>query len=106
MIFTGVKQAANEKAAAGVAALPVIRVADNGYAIVAERPYSFHPGDHYLTIVLAISPHARLGVGRELVTWMFNSQDKGYSTGHYFPESEAADALADFETRGKRKAAK
>jgi len=102
MIFTGVKQAANEKAAAELAELPVIRIASNGYEVVAERMWSLHPGDHYLTIVLARSPKDQRAYGDEFVTWGFNKQDGGFFEGHYWPSFNAADAVKDFETRGRK----
>lgn len=83
-------------------ALPTLRVAHNGYEVIAERAWSLHPGDSYLTIVLARSPEGRGSWGREFVTWGFNRQTGGYFEGHYFPETSAQGAAKDFESRGKR----
>jgi hypothetical protein len=105
MIFTGVEKAEAEKAplraTTALFALPAIRKASSGFEVVIERPYSFVPGDHFLSIVLARSTGERLGLNRQLVTWMHNRQDGGYSSGHYFNETHPEEAIEDFETRGR-----
>lgn len=82
---------------------PALRVASNGFDVIAERPYSAHPGDHYLSVVLARSPLMTGERGhREWVTWTYNAQSNNYSSGHYFPHAKAAEAFDDFLTRGVR----
>jgi len=60
---------------------------------LAFRPYSSHPDDHYLSVVLRINEKG------ECVTHLFNSSDGGYSLGHYHGGDFTA-ALADFNQRG------
>lgn len=60
--------------------------------IHAEKPYSTHPDDGHLRIVLATSNKG------EYVTWAFNKQDGGFFWGHYFGDDYDA-ALADFNKR-------
>ena len=60
-------------------------------AIIARRPYSAHPDDYYLEIVL------RRFHG-QYVTHSYNTEDDGYSLGHYHGQDFAA-ALEDFKTR-------
>ena len=57
-----------------------------------EKPYSDHPDDSYLFVVL------RRNFKGEYVTHLFNNQSGGYSNGHYFEEAE--EALADYRKRG------
>jgi hypothetical protein len=73
--------------------------------IILEKPYSNHPGDHYLSIVLAEVPGGR----KKFVTWLSNNECGGFSEGHYhdvFPGDDPADVLAnaveDFKKRGVR----
>ena len=60
--------------------------------IIASKPYSTHPDDSYLSIVV------RENHKGEYVTHMYNSIDKGYHLGHYFETLE--DAMTDFKKRG------
>lgn len=60
--------------------------------ILAAKPYSDHPGDHYLSIVLAQNFKG------EYVTWLHNSQDGGFYSGHYFG-NDIVSATKDFEKR-------
>jgi hypothetical protein len=62
-----------------------------------EKPYSDHPDDHFLSIVL------RENFKGELVTHLYNAQSGGYSNGHYHGVDWGA-ALADFHSRGKASA--
>ncbi len=59
-----------------------------------QKPYSSHPGDKHLTVVLA-----RTGGHHPWVTWVHNSQDGGYFWGHYFETLK--DANEDFRKRGR-----
>jgi len=61
--------------------------------ILLEKPYSNHPGDSHLTMVLARWHN-------KFVTWGYNMQDQGFFWGHYFQESELEKALDDFNKRG------
>lgn len=63
--------------------------------ILGRKPYSSHPDDDYLQVVLAKveTPHRQ-----EFVTWVFNTQNNGYGHGHYFENLK--EALADFNSRG------
>lgn len=61
--------------------------------LLAFRPYSSHPDDHYLSVVLRINEKS------EYVTHVFNSSDGGYSLGHYHGGNITA-ALEDFNKRG------
>lgn len=59
---------------------------------IASKPYSSHPDDYYLSIVL------HKNFKGEFVTHMANSEDGGFYHGRYFDNLE--DAMKDFETRG------
>lgn len=59
--------------------------------LIATRPATAHPDDHFLKIVL------RRFMG-QYVTHIFNTQDGGHSLGHYH-EQDLAAALADFNAR-------
>ena len=59
---------------------------------LASKPYSANPGDHYLSVVLC-----KVDGARPYVTWMKNSEDKGFHSGHYFETLEGA--LHDFNNR-------
>ena len=61
--------------------------------ILLEKPYSNHPGDKHLSIVLA-------KWNGEYVTWGHNKDDGGYFWGHYFDETEYEKAIVDFKKRG------
>ena len=59
--------------------------------ILKTKPYSNHPDDHYLSIVLAKA------FGK-FVTWAYNNQDGGYFWGHYF--ETLTEAKEDYKKRG------
>ena len=61
--------------------------------ILDEKPMSDHPGDHYLSIVLAYLPKRN-----EWVTWIHNKSFGGYGNGHYFWNNEEG-AYEDFANR-------
>jgi len=58
--------------------------------ILKERNLTNHPDDHYLKVVLA-------KVGAEFVTWIKNTYDNGFYSGHYFDCIE--DATKDYYSR-------
>lgn len=60
--------------------------------IIAKKPYSNHPDDSHLSIVLYRNYKG------ELVTHMYNSQDGGYYHGHYHG-NDMEKAMEDFRTR-------
>jgi hypothetical protein len=60
--------------------------------VMAIRPASDHPADYYLWIVLR-----NIGGHHPFVTHLYNSQEGGYSSGHYF--AGYTEALNDFCTR-------
>ncbi len=60
--------------------------------IIASKPYSSHPDDSYLTVVL------HRNFKGEYVTHIHNSYDNGFHSGHYFDNLK--DAMADFHKRG------
>lgn len=62
--------------------------------IVARKPYSANPSDDYLEVVLAKVDDNNC----PCVTWIYNKQSNGYSSGHYF--TGLKEALVDFNTRG------
>lgn len=59
-----------------------------------RKPYSDHPGDAHLEVVLA---KVEFGA-HPWVTWMFNKEDGGYFWGHYFETQE--EAVKDYNERG------
>ena len=62
--------------------------------ILKRKPYSDHPDDHYLEIVLA-----KIDWGlHPFVTWGLNHESGGYFLGHYFETLEEAEE--DFEKSG------
>ena len=61
--------------------------------IIAKKPYSNHPDDSFLSIVL------HRNFKGELVTHMHNAQDGGYYHGRYHG-NDMEKAMKDFETRG------
>lgn len=63
--------------------------------ILGHKPYSSHPDDDYLQVVLAKVETAHRS---EFVTWVLNLHTNGYSHGHYFENLK--EALADFNKRG------
>ena len=62
---------------------------------IAFKPYSDHPDDHYLSIVLHTTSSG------EYVTHVYNSQDEGYYHGHYHGKDFQA-AREDFNKRGQK----
>jgi len=60
--------------------------------IIKSKPYSDHPNDRPLTVVLAKNYKG------EFVTWIHNSKDGGFFWGHYFKDDLAA-ATRSFEKR-------
>jgi hypothetical protein len=61
----------------------------------AEKPFSSHPDDKHLTVVL------HQNFKGEWVTHIHNSCDNGYCHGHYHGDDYAG-ALKDFQNRGAR----
>lgn len=65
--------------------------------ILEKKPYSNHPDDKHLSVVLCKWEQSAL----PYVVWVHNSQDGGYHNGDYCATlKEAVDA---FEKRGKVK---
>lgn len=68
--------------------------------VILKKPYSTHPDDSRLFVVLAINHKG------EFVTWNYNEEVDGLDSGHYFGtfnkgSSEALrNALDDFDKRG------
>jgi hypothetical protein len=65
--------------------------------ILKRKPYSNHPDDHYLEIVLAkveLTYHP-------FVVWLYNKNDSGYNNGSYFETFEEAEK--DFGKKGVTK---
>jgi hypothetical protein len=65
--------------------------------ILLARPYSMHPDDWYLSIVMAALPHNNL---HPYVTWKHNSTGKTadyFCEGHYFTDKR--EAFEDWKTR-------
>ena len=58
--------------------------------ILKRKPFSDHPEDHYLEVVLAER-------NNEYVTWEHNKEDGGYFLGHYFETLQNAEK--DFRKR-------
>jgi hypothetical protein len=63
-----------------------------GWFILAARPYTSHPDDEYLTLVLLHNPDKK-----EFVTWVYNHQSGGPTDGRYFTRWESA--FGDFLNR-------
>lgn len=59
---------------------------------ILRKPYSKHPADNYLEIVLAAWGTC------EWVTWLYNKSMGGYNEGHYFTDYQ--EALEDYYKRG------
>ena len=70
--------------------LPVLRE-EKGRYVIAEMPYSAHPDDTYLTLVLCVYKG-------QFVTWVYNRSDAGFYYGRYF-DTAYARALEDFIER-------
>lgn len=61
--------------------------------IIERKPFSTHPDDWYLEVVLA-----KIEWGHtEYVTWEYNKRTSYYSNGHYF--ETIGEAAEDFERR-------
>jgi len=65
--------------------------------IIGRKPYSSHPDDHYLEVVIA--KVQKTEYTHEFVTWVYNKHSNGYAHGHYFGNDFKA-ALEDFNQRG------
>lgn len=72
----------------------------NGATVLAVKPYSYHPADSHLYIVLATWD-------RELVTWIANTSHDDFARdgatcehGVYFSLEERDDAYLSFYCRG------
>lgn len=67
--------------------------------VIAAKPASLHPDDAHLLVVARDLSHggSHPGVHR-FATHIFNSEDGGFDSGHYF--GTEADVLADFKERG------
>ena len=63
-----------------------------GWTIIASKPYSTHPDDGHLSVVLCRSQHRD-----EWVTWLGNAQNGGCHHGHYFRDTD--EALTDYTRR-------
>jgi hypothetical protein len=61
---------------------------------IAQKPYSNHPEDYYLTVVL------HRNFKGELVTHIHNSTDGGYYYGRYHGD-DMESAMEDFKARGR-----
>jgi hypothetical protein len=65
--------------------------------IIYRKPFSTHPNDWYLSVVMAYLPHNEI---TPYVTWLSNSSFKEYECeGHYFKNRK--DAEKDFLERGR-----
>jgi len=62
--------------------------------IISRKPFSTHPDDHYLEVVLAKTDN----IYTPYVTWEYNKGKDCYFLGHYFEKLE--DASDDFGKRG------
>lgn len=68
-----------------------LRRANNGAYILAEKPYSDHLSDNYLTVVLAYYEG-------QYVTWVFNYETGACNYGHYYA-GIFSQAMKDFIER-------
>lgn len=59
--------------------------------ILERRPFSMHPEDKYLHIVLARRPYKYAPDGYEYVTWIHNLSDGAFHQGHYSFEKDEAE---------------
>ncbi|NLW47288.1 MAG: hypothetical protein GXY86_08130 [Firmicutes bacterium] len=67
-----------------------------GFHVLALKPASIHPDDHYLAIVLIdTNPNDILDVKSRYVTWRWNTDSM--NNGRYF--TSLRDAKVDFELR-------
>ena len=64
----------------------------SGVVLLGIKPYSSELGDAFLSIVLAYDPEKS-----EWVTWIYNWQIKGCSSGHYFKTFR--EAWVEFQDR-------
>jgi len=67
--------------------------------ILEKKPYSNHPEDTHLSVVLC-----EIDQKDHYVTWMHNSEDDGYFWGHYF--ETLREARIDYNKRGIRQEVK
>ena len=70
--------------------------AKNKGKLLAVKPFSSHPDDHYLHIVLIERDHDY----DPYVVWRFNSQDGGFFAGYY--HSTMKEALETFNKVGTK----
>ena len=61
---------------------------------ITSKPYSKHPDDHYLRIVMATIKD------KEYATWLYNKELDGMYEGHYF--TTRREAMIDYAKRGIR----
>lgn len=61
--------------------------------IIISKPYSDHPDDWYLAVVLCKTTNQLT----PFVTWIYNNREHGFYEGHYFETKE--DAMMDFKLR-------
>lgn len=67
---------------------------------LARKPYSSHPDDHYLSIVLrTVTEDEKTTYVTHIHNSTLASGKGGYVEGHYF--SDSVDALEDFNKRGR-----
>lgn len=74
----------------------VIQEVETKHVLLA-RPYSMHPDDWYLSIVMAALPDNNL---HPYATWLHNATGNSpdyFCQGHYFKEKE--EAFEDWKTR-------
>lgn len=80
----------------------MIEEARDGREVLYRKPYSNHPKDNFLEVVL-VWWHGKF------VTWTRNLQTGGFDAGNYFElrmysddlEKAFVDALEDYDSRGK-----
>lgn len=66
-----------------------------GTLLIGIKPYSNHPDDSHLWIVMCKRPE---GERQEFIVWNLNTKDPGYYNGEYYELYE--DALAKFNSWG------
>lgn len=59
-----------------------------GAKLVAIRPFSVHPADNYLAVIMC--ERENVDVHDRFVVWMYNYQDNGCHHGNYFSKAEDA----------------
>ena len=65
------------------------------YTIIGQKPYSTHPGDAYLWVVVGVLEKGDC----KGATWLYNSSTEVFCEGRYF--DTAAEALEDFDKRAR-----